>query len=1304
MNKYFSKVTSLLLAGVMVLAAGCTDYKEDINNLRDDFQESLDQKALALTEQIDALKAANASLEKALSDAKAEADKLYATKVELEGVSADLSTAIKDGDDKLQGNINNLTDKVNGIDGRVGDLESFKAEAIVTLNGMQEKIGKNTSDIAGLKTELANLKSTFEGKVGEFEQRIAANEAAIKTMTEETIPEIQDRLDKTDLLITSLQTATTTTAQDLEDFKKQTGLNIKALQDAIDNLKAAAATKEELESLENAINETLKGYVTTAALTEKLENLKADLEAQIDAVEKAYKEADAAFAKQLTDLQAELEAADAANKALIEEKIAAVEAAYEEADKKLEARISALETALADAEKAIKANDAAIKALDKKVDDAVKTLNADIDNLETLINNGAEVDEKLQKQINEANANIVDLGKQIVDLQNKLNDINFKLGLANANINKILARVQSIVYVPDYTDGFITVNNAVLAGEIVEGVTSIRYKVLPETAAADLADAYAKDNAVLSYVVTDELKNRIETKAGAAPEFKVVAAKADEKGYLTLTVATRNLPEKFYNQESIYAISLVAADPKTKNNVSTVFTNVVAGEAVVILPKIVNQGGADVTNLQDAWTKELEYTDLNPVVLLEGHELRYVIGADKTYYTAAKMAEMGYVLPKVTNKSEGKFELEGCMLTDVKDEESVRKTLELKQLGEDGELYRYVQANLAQANPKAVGLVYRYTYTYVIGDTVVNAGAILKIIPNTPEVIFEDVEVMWDYALDAKADADKKEFIVREKDNLVEIKVKSHDLPEDLTPQEVFATKPVTTVYLDNKPFKDNEISALFNCDKDGKYTVKLWFRQDVGVDRIWGKTFQIVGEFDRTSGEEGDTKVTSKVKATLNVKMVDRPGDFTVQLTPDAEVDLTKNFVADHGKLGEASSIEEMFTKMAGHTGKLTAAEYIKDVLVDHEYAQAGTIGNGKQEIVSDKAWTSSLRLNADKGTKNATIGYSYKTEGLVELGTSLVYKAVVTTWFGQKITFVKNLNLAVPAYKFAHFDYRVMFDEAAKIYYTKADGLYADTDDPYDPANKGKKSDAVKTFSIAEVDLPSAFNIVDAEGKDVDAVKLGLTPEFFFATDPADKGITLKDNILSYDGMDDNVKINAKLYIANDNDTQFEVEGAFDAYKNRYYVEKFNPIGLLQTTVNNAYVEVLNPVEYEVNILDYYTLMENRQVYGDETGKYNHPLIVDGGWVIGDGTNGFAVGTDVTELYDLEIDYEYVNVPDAYVDVIEVKENGVLTFDNKAMMKLNKDLVIPVKLVISSKWDVQGDNDQTENAWINIVFKKNI
>ncbi|MBQ9397707.1 MAG: hypothetical protein IJU08_04355 [Bacteroidales bacterium] len=252
MKVKFTKLAALLLAGVALLAAGCTDYEVDIQNVDKKVNDLAVKTAADLNAQVDALKAMIATLEtnyKAADDAlKAEIqqkiDAINTQISDLQNLKLDKST-FETYKSETAETLRLLQEAVQSIK----DNYATKAELETAVAGINEKLKdyvltttfQEFVDIAATDAELAALKTDLEGQIATAKSEL---EAAYKAADEALEKKIQGKIDGLDTRLKKVEA-------DIESLGIQLG-NLKTTVNGIlDELKFAEGN--------------LQGYIDDAA-------------------------------------------------------------------------------------------------------------------------------------------------------------------------------------------------------------------------------------------------------------------------------------------------------------------------------------------------------------------------------------------------------------------------------------------------------------------------------------------------------------------------------------------------------------------------------------------------------------------------------------------------------------------------------------------------------------------------------------------------------------------------------------------------------------------------------------------------------------------------------------------------------------------------------------------------------------------------------------------------------------------------------------------------------------------------------
>lgn len=447
--------------------------------------------------------------------------------------------------------ITNLNASVDALDARVEALES--------------EMKKVQSEIALHTEALQNLAGRLEAAEGAIEDEAAAREKADKAL--------QEAVSLLNMGLTNLKTSYEIHVEEFEAYKNNMAKAMDDMAKAMDDLAAQDA------ALANSILDYYNQSI--AAVDSAIQTLRAEQAEAIAALEKKIQEAweaeRALIYNTIHDIQNTLMTAIEEGDADLQEQLdqhvadiyktilsekANLEAMILEGDAALEA---ALEEAIADVYKSILDYNATYEIRFTMIEDELKRI----------------VEDDLALVYNTIYNTQLELQAEIEELRNELNAL---VETVSMDVEALLARVQSLVYVPAYNDhkgdiNFALVNAGVSADQEIPTVlvpvnTVLKYRVHTADydaakAASELAAAWKSKLANL-YFEIEQVK--VRTRAAADPVLNILDVTAEGE-YLVFTTLAQNFDEDFYNEEISYSTALVLTDGN--NNRSTEYVNLV---------------------------------------------------------------------------------------------------------------------------------------------------------------------------------------------------------------------------------------------------------------------------------------------------------------------------------------------------------------------------------------------------------------------------------------------------------------------------------------------------------------------------------------------------------------------------------------------------------------------------------------------------------------------------------------------------------------------------------------------------------
>lgn len=482
MKEYIGKIRLVLMSVGLAAAFGCANYAPDLDEIHEDLN-GKDAWVTSINQQIEKINASIPKLEQTDKDMK---DMIGS----LEETAGDLRKAITENGKRISAVKSDLEKAVEELrksdnankEELIRAIEQAEKEVLVTLETMKSEMNVKLSDIGGAISDLKKKDADLEGKISDLKsyagKELKGTEDWVKATfaTLEQYNDIVEQIAGIDIEIAGLKTSMT----DLE----------------------VRLTKNFTESLNKTVSDLESAVADeVAGLNDRISKEVADLtNAFTEALLKARNETEAAWEKNLKDSVNDLKSS---LESWVNDKIKAywtieeTKAALETQKKALEGQLLVQKTAL---EEMIKANSkdiedlkAALAVTNKAIEDNAKEiegLKSDLDEVK------AEVKEAYERAIRDAIASLrnelsADISAAINDADSKvqgeidrmsseIRKMENKITQAQNAVNKVLYRIQSLVYVP-YTEDGVSVVTRYGSGSIVKFVT-LEFEVRPSSA------------------------------------------------------------------------------------------------------------------------------------------------------------------------------------------------------------------------------------------------------------------------------------------------------------------------------------------------------------------------------------------------------------------------------------------------------------------------------------------------------------------------------------------------------------------------------------------------------------------------------------------------------------------------------------------------------------------------------------------------------------------------------------------------------------------------------------------------------
>lgn len=486
MKEYIGKIRLVLMSVGLAAAFGCANYAPDLDEIHEDLN-GKDAWVTSINQQIEKINASIPKLEQTDKDMK---DMIGS----LEETAGDLRKAITENGKRISAVKSDLEKAVEELrksdnankEELIRAIEQAEKEVLVTLETMKSEMNVKLSDIGGAISDLKKKDADLEGKISDLKsyagKELKGTEDWVKATfaTLEQYNDIVEQIAGIDIEIAGLKTSMTDLEERLtKNFTESLNKTVSDLESVVADEVAGLNDRisKEVADLTNAFTEALlKARNETEAAWEKnlkdsVNDLKSSLESWVNDKIKAY--------WTIEETKAALET----QKKALEGQLLVQKTALEEMIKANSKDIEDLKAALAVTNKAIEDNAKEIEGLKSDLDevkaevkeayerairDAIASLRNELSaDITAAIN---DADSKVQGEIDRMSSEIRKMEKSVSD----------KITQAQNAVNKVLYRIQSLVYVP-YTEDGVAVVTRYGSGSIVKFVT-LEFEVRPSSA------------------------------------------------------------------------------------------------------------------------------------------------------------------------------------------------------------------------------------------------------------------------------------------------------------------------------------------------------------------------------------------------------------------------------------------------------------------------------------------------------------------------------------------------------------------------------------------------------------------------------------------------------------------------------------------------------------------------------------------------------------------------------------------------------------------------------------------------------
>ncbi len=527
----FSSQILTLTEQVAAITTSIDDLKTTQTDLSD-YITALESTSEELQDQITSIESSIASLSadvKALED-EDNTEELEAVKSELMAELAAVQTELESELEQIDTTITTLQEKDAAIELQLASLQAYVYDDLgdddwgtitfATLeqyNALSDEVATIKESVTALNTSLSDLEIKLT------EEYTESIEIAINTLDGEIAEELTTLTSE----ITTAYTAAISTAKSDIETAYTT-----AIETSIETLEA---------SMKEWVNEQFTGYYTIAQTEAALETLESELAADL-AAQKSY----------LESLVSDLSDENETTISTIESELEAINEAISENAAEISDLKSLLETTKSDI----------TTAYESAIESAISTFEGEIrDDIATEV---STINTRITDELDAVYAAITALGDRVTDLESDVATIKDELLGIQAKITNILARIQSIVFVSEYSDG-----NATMLYDEENGISAaLYYKLTPASTAEDLVSVWRSALSVNAYYTL--------TRAAAAIGFmdlEILDVSAAD-GILTVIASGEELDYDYLAGNITASVCLNISDGN--NDLSSEFVNMVS--------------------------------------------------------------------------------------------------------------------------------------------------------------------------------------------------------------------------------------------------------------------------------------------------------------------------------------------------------------------------------------------------------------------------------------------------------------------------------------------------------------------------------------------------------------------------------------------------------------------------------------------------------------------------------------------------------------------------------------------------------
>ena len=444
-------------------------------------------------------------------------------------IAADISAAVEGLHEELAATVTEITASYVSAIGtaKIEITEAYTGAIKNAISALETSMKQWVNEQLSNYYTIAQVDALIEAQSAEFEGKLSSQKVYLESLVSSLSQTLTSKITaNADLIValrddlSSLDDEVAKNAADIADNAEKISSNAASI---IENTKAIVANGEKFEENKKAIE-------ANAALIAENKQLIADVETKIDNTSNA---ANAAAIANNAEAIAENAEILAENGLAINNNSAAIAANTSEIENLKEA-LSTTKSELTTAYTEL--INTSIATLDGKLDKSVATINTRIDSEVATINS----------RLDALAARVETLENEVVTIKNTISSMQSDIAETQQQIAALLARIQSVTYVPKYSDGKATMDYGTKEAEL-------DFMISPKSAVTELAKLW---NSALSVKAI-----YTQTRAVDFIDLPVTSFEADsDNGVISLTVSGANLSENFYVEQQDASLVLQISD------------------------------------------------------------------------------------------------------------------------------------------------------------------------------------------------------------------------------------------------------------------------------------------------------------------------------------------------------------------------------------------------------------------------------------------------------------------------------------------------------------------------------------------------------------------------------------------------------------------------------------------------------------------------------------------------------------------------------------------------------------------------